>query len=393
MRRFLETLLVCLIALLRAESHAIAKVDSKHMVSPLSLDGHLTDIILSAKSSKGKLGKKTYRKVKKVYKKRSSGKRPPPSISKKRSKPRHKKRSKATYLFGHRIPMPPSTIIRILNVVFFVALLIYHRRLEALGAAPQRFVTDAKSVPVNHEAKEVFLDKNHGPDPYANKTAGVRLSIGETAIEDINLDNDTNADCAVDLAQAVSAHGSPIGLRFDASNPAMKPTSQAPKGTNLDLPGDMGLHFQGMPAENKLWQGQWSIPLVSTGHLVITNKRILSTYYRTSFKLLPPFTEHQYRRHQSRIANIATCESAAIRRPSFLVAGMLLGAWLPVGTIASIFCLVAYLFINRTEFGIELKNHHMRTYPLDAGDLEEAMEAINSFKKERADKINKAKAS
>jgi hypothetical protein len=353
-------------------------------------------LLLAAKSSKGKLGKKARRKVTKTTLKNSKRKKKYKSSRASKKTPRKIRRKKtgkrnSTKKFGFVLPLPTSKLIPILMMVFFAGLIIYHRRLEALDAVPQRFMKSNQKQNVNFEAKEVFLDKNRGIDPNANKTAGLQLSFGETAIEEINLDNDTNADCAVDLDQAVSIHGSQIELNFGKDVPFQRlsqPNNEP--AVDLNLPGDMSMHFKGMPLESKLWQGLWDIPLVSKGSIVITNKRILSTYTRTSFAITPPFVEYQFRRHQTKISNIRSAEHAAVRRPSFLVAGMILSAWFPTGNIAAIFCFVGYLFLNRKEFGVALRNNHYRTYPLNSSDLISALEVVGRIKQKQTEQTSKA---
>ena len=331
-----------------------------------------------------KIAQKEKRKVKKnrrVKKKRS------PTAKKSIKKRTLKKSSSSKQRLANRKrikkpskTMPYTTMIPISIVTIFLGTLIFHRRSEALGSVPLRKVSEADRLNINFQARPVKLKKHDGPDPAANDARGTQLCLGDTSLEDINLDNDTNADCAVDLDRAVSLHGNMVELALDDEQVDPLQTSGSKETSNLQLPAEMSLHFRGIPQEEKIWQTEWNIPLVSKGAVVITNYRMMSTYWRVTFSWLPPFKQSQFRRHQTRISNIKSVESVQVRRPSFLVAGILLALWFPIGTLSSAFCFMGYLLINRTELAANLRNDQMRTYPIEANTVNQALQAFEEAK-------------
>lgn len=356
------------------------------------------------KKSKAKRKFKKKSKGAKAKAKRSLGKKSKTNKKRLKSKKRRKGLSGSRAKRNARPTpdrlIPLELITSMVLFLFYGIVLIIHRNRERKESAPSKISDQSSGAPApNFEATPVFLDGNTGPDPHANQIAGVQLNLNQSKEKE-------DADSAEALDQIIKGNsgvnhpenepefdseGKDMLTSIPQAAPIEKRSPAPTKNILLTLPVEMAGLFEPLHKEKNVWQCKWNLPLVSKGTLLVSSKRLLVVYEKTQLSLIPPFHKVELRRHQSNLSSITKSELVSVRRPSFLIAGLGLCWWHPIGTIASVFCLSAYIFLPRRELGIFTKMAQMRTYPLEKGHLREAIKTIDHVKNsaEPADPLKK----
>jgi hypothetical protein len=110
--------------------------------------------------------------------------------------------------------------------------------------------------------------------------------------------------------------------------------------------------------------------------VALTNQRLLALYERQVLKLLPPSLEIQVSRHQTEISAIGEYGTVRTKRPTFLIAGLVIFLWYPVGTFIACILVALFFAVPRPEIQISTGGQRRR-YPLALADQEDLLRNLD----------------
>ena len=183
-------------------------------------------------------------------------------------------------------------------------------------------------------------------------------------------------DMAATVAPATRA-AAPLTMALAApAVPAAEVHQRRPEPAS-PLPSALVGHFDAVADEQLVWHAPFRVPLGGpSGHLAVTNVRVLAVYRRTVLSgLLPPKLETLLCRHQYALTAVTRTETTSTRRGLLLMLALVF-LWYPLGTFAAVLLLAAYLLIPRPALTVATTDTPRHLYPLSPGDIVEARRAL-----------------
>lgn len=213
--------------------------------------------------------------------------------------------------------------------------------------------------------------------PSSTRATSAATTTATEALQQGANDKSKQQPVAEDDRTSASSIDKPSDARSD--RPGETSRSKKRRGP-LQLPSPFSGHFSGQRGETLRWRTSFDVPFYMSGHLAITNRRILAVYESTSVSLLPPRVAVKKKRHQCGIRQLTHYKRVYTPRSPFLLFAALSLPWYPFGTVAAIGCILGYALIRRPELALRV-GAQQRLFPLNPTDLNNALRTLKKLTK------------